>query len=700
MNSESILAFVAAGFSTILAIAGFFQHRRSIATWCFIAGMLGLAIEATITGLAFSQTNPTNWAAWHELGLIVKAFLPGIWLAFSVTYSRGEKRESMKHWRWILLATVLVPIGILALFPDQIIQEVRKLPSGQLWLSFATGAKLLNFVALIGVVLILTNLERTFRASVGTMQWRIKFLILGLAVIFGARIYTRTQGLVSSGHNYAMPDVETVGLMIGCVLIGLGYLRSGLSEIDVYPSRAVLHTSLTIVLVGGYLFFVGVLAQFAARGGGAGSFQLQAFVVLLAIAVLGVLLLSERLRQRVKAFVTHHFKRPQYDFQSIWTRFTRSTSSATSPTSVCAAAAELISDTFNVLSVSAWLLDEDKEHLTLCTSTARALNKSGEESIPFSRIEGGVNASRDAFDLDKLKGDWAETLRAATGSQFSSGGRRLCVPLWASDQFMGLIVLADRVRGIPYTTEESALLKCLGDQTASSLLNLRLAQEIVFNKELEAFQTISAFFVHDLKNAASTLRLMLQNLPVHFADPNFRADALRGIANTTNRINQIIDHLGTVRSKLELHPSEVDLNALVNEAIESVNGYPGIEIDKQLRPIRKLIGDPDRLRSVVMNLLLNARDAVGPHGRIRVETGERDGWARLSVTDDGCGMTTDFVRESLYRPFKTTKKKGLGIGMFQTKMIIEAHQGNIRVKSDIGKGTTFHVLLPLGSREQ
>jgi signal transduction histidine kinase len=86
---------------------------------------------------------------------------------------------------------------------------------------------------------------------------------------------------------------------------------------------------------------------------------------------------------------------------------------------------------------------------------------------------------------------------------------------------------------------------------------------------------------------------------------------------------------------------------------------------------------------------------VGERGRIEVKTASHDGWAALSVSDDGCGMTPSFLRDSLFRPFKTTKKKGLGIGMFQRKMNIEAHRGIIRVNSDVGKGTTFKVLLPL-----
>src|SRR5438552_2015571 len=136
--------------------------------------------------------------------------------------------------------------------------------------------------------------------------------------------------------------------------------------------------------------------------------------------------------------------------------------------------------------------------------------------------------------------------------------------------------------------------------------------------QLEAFQTISAFFVHDLKNAASTLKLTLQNLPVHFDDPAFRQDTLRSMGATTSRINQIIERLGALGSKLELRPSPVDLNRVVEQAIESVNRTPGIELAQELQPLPRFMADGDQLRSVVTNLLLNARDAVGESGRIEV----------------------------------------------------------------------------------
>jgi putative PEP-CTERM system histidine kinase len=697
VTSESTLAFIAAVLSAALAVAAVLRNRRSAAAWWFALGMLGLALDSIFTGICLSLIGLEKLAFWQEWALILKAFLVAIWLGFAVTYSRGNAGESFRRWRILIAIACLLPVAALLGFRGDLIQVLVRPNSSDLWISFSPAGKVVNVAILVGTVLVLMNLERTFRSAVGTMQWRIKFLVLGLAVIFGARIYTRSQALVFSGHYNSLTEVEAIGLLVGCVLLGVGYFRSGFREIDVYPSRAVLHTSITVLLVGGYLFVIGVLAQIVARYGGATTFQLQAFLVLVAITLLAVFLLSEKIRQRAKRFVSRHFSRPQYDFRSVWTQFTQSTSSAIDDPTLCAASAKLISETFNVLSVSVWLFDEEKNKLKLEGSTSRARDVMNEDAIEFSAIDPGLAKMRKAFDLEKIKDDWGQTLRQISKTQFSEGGNRMGVPLLAGDRYLGLIILADRVNGVPYTAEELELLECIGDQVASSLLNLRLAKEIMLGKELEAFQTISAFFVHDLKNAASTLKLTLQNLPVHFDDPDFRQDTLRSIGATTNRINQIIERLGTLGGKLELRPSAVDLKLLVEQAIENVNGMPGIEFAKEFESLPKFMADSEQLRSVVTNLLLNAREAIGERGRIEVKIGSQGGWAALSVSDDGCGMTPSFLRDSLFRPFKTTKKKGLGIGMFQSKMIIEAHHGSIRVKSDVGKGTTFQVLLPLTS---
>ena len=697
MSPNSALALAAATFSAALAVAAACRKRRSFATWCFSAGMLTFALESLFGALWHDALVPERAAFWETLTLITKSFLPGIWLCFSLTYSRGNSREFPVRSRFLVLAAFLLPVGVSLIFREQLAPIFPDNESGGNWLiSSHAAAKTLNGLLLMAAVLVLVNLERTFRSAVGTMQWRIKFMVLGLGIVFGARIYTLSQALLFSGDIMALIDVETGALLIGCTFIVVAFLRSGFAEIDVYPSHAVLRTSLTVLLAGAYLFIVGVLAQVVARAGGSATFQLQAFVVLLGFALLAVLLLSNRIRQNIRSFVSRHFERPQYDFRQIWTRFTQCMSSVVDQSGLCAAAAKLISETFNVLSVTIWLFDEH-DRLAFAASTSRSEREANDALPNLAGSEPNLTSIRalsKPFDLEKAKGDYAESLRQISSSQFRTGGNRVCTPLWTGDRCMGMAILADRVGGVPYTVEELDLLKCMGDQIAMGLVNLSLTEEIMRGKELEAFQAISAFFVHDLKNAASTLSLTLQNLPLHFDDPIFRQDALRGIGETTNRINQLISRVGALRH-LELKVVELDLNLLVADALKVLNGAPEINVVKELHLEPKLKVDRDQFGSVITNLLLNARDALGVGGEVRIETSQSDGWAILSVSDNGCGMSPAFLRASLFRPFQTTKKKGLGIGMFQSKMIVEAHRGKIQVESEPGAGTTFRIMLPL-----
>jgi signal transduction histidine kinase len=150
-----------------------------------------------------------------------------------------------------------------------------------------------------------------------------------------------------------------------------------------------------------------------------------------------------------------------------------------------------------------------------------------------------------------------------------------------------------------------------------------------------------------------------------------------------------------LRHGFSVNPVGTDLNALVTAALAQIQGDPDVEVVSRLQPLPRIPADPDQFPKVLTNLLLNAREAVGPGGRIEVRTTPQDGYAVVSVADNGCGMSAEFVRRRLFRPFQTTKQKGLGIGLFQSRMIAEAHGGRIEVESEPGRGTTFRVLLPL-----
>jgi putative PEP-CTERM system histidine kinase len=367
-------------------------------------------------------------------------------------------------------------------------------------------------------------------------------------------------------------------------------------------------------------------------------------------------------------------------------------------TELCRAAVKSVADIFQALSVTIWLVDDKKEKLTFAASTSLSETKGsglklqGTDAVEVIRY---LQNHPEPVEINSSKANWAAALRRFHPDQFLTRGNRVCVPMIGGGEVIGLMTVGDRVGGVGFSLQDFDLLKCVGDQVAASLLNAQLSRKLYQAKELEAFQTMSAFFVHDLKNAASTLDLMLQNLPVHFGDPAFREDALRGISKTVGHINHLIGRLSLLRYDLKIRPLETDLNEVVSKALSGWQKPSDVDLVKDLHPLPKVFLDQDQIHKVVTNLVLNATEAVSGKGQIRIETSQSNGWSVLAVADTGCGMSAEFLNGSLFRPFQTTKKSGLGIGMFQSKMIVEAHRGRIEVESEPGKGTTFRVFLPI-----
>ena len=239
---------------------------------------------------------------------------------------------------------------------------------------------------------------------------------------------------------------------------------------------------------------------------------------------------------------------------------------------------KLISETFDVLTVTLWLLDEETGQFALADSTGHTTGKTSPGDSGYAlptTVAAGLNDRSAPFDLENINEEWAEELRRLNPSTFPNGGNRLCVPLLAGTRVVGVVLLADRINGATYTVEELELLRCIADQISSVLLNVRFARELAHSRELEAFRTMSAFFVHDLKNAAASLNLMLKNLPVHFDDPEFRQDALRGIGNTAQRIDDMIARLSELRHRPEAVRVDTDLNQVVTTTLAERHEYAG-----------------------------------------------------------------------------------------------------------------------------
>jgi putative PEP-CTERM system histidine kinase len=701
MTMEALLAFGSAGLGTVLAIGAAFKAGRSPNRWAFAIGMAALSAERCVTGLMASAPSPNAAYHWQIWRLVILGVLPGLWLLFSLTYARGNAREFLRKWRYALGAAFLFPSLVGFLFRTRLIASTE-LIEGSRALIFRLSAYggLLYLLVLVAAILVLVNLEHTFRSAVGTVRWRIKFILLGVGVLFLVRLFTTSQALLFGTIDPRLDILHSGALLVAGLLILRSLFRTGHFNMDVHPSHSVLQGSVTILLVGVYLLLVGVLAKVVTYLGGDSSFAAKALVVLVLLVLLAVFLQSDRVRLHLSRFVSRHFQRPLHDYRTVWRKFTEGTASRVEQTDYCRAVVKLVADIFQSLSVTIWIVGDRREKITLGASTGlserQALELQPNPAETLAVLE-QLSNHPEPVDIENITAEWASVLRRCHPDEFHKGGTRACVPITAGGEVLAFLLLGDRVSGAAFALQDFDLLKSIGDQVASGLLNVRLSQRLLQAREHEAFQTMATFFVHDLKNAASTLNLMLQNLPDHFDDPAFREDALRGVGKSVAHINHLISRLGQLRSELKIAPADADLNEVVRNALTAFATEKEFQIETQLGAMPRLLLDREQFGKVVTNLVLNAREAsVGP-GRLRLTTSRAGAWAVLEAADNGSGISPEFLARSLFRPFQTTKKNGLGIGMFQSKMIVEAHGGRITVESVPGNGTTFRIFLPLTS---
>ena len=205
---------------------------------------------------------------------------------------------------------------------------------------------------------------------------------------------------------------------------------------------------------------------------------------------------------------------------------------------------------------------------------------------------------------------------------------------------------------------------------------------------------------HDLKNAIEGLSLTVNNMERHFDNPQFRTDAMKGLTSATDKLKALVARLArpvTSLSGEHKRPANVDLVPILKRVI-ATHAEPArnkYRIVTRFPSSLYALVDAARIEEVMENLVLNAIEAMDNGGTLTVEAGPTaNGSPSFSVADTGRGMSKSFIETRLFRPFSTTKKTGIGLGLYTCREVIHASAGSIEVNSVEGAGTTFHVVLP------
>jgi putative PEP-CTERM system histidine kinase len=273
----------------------------------------------------------------------------------------------------------------------------------------------------------------------------------------------------------------------------------------------------------------------------------------------------------------------------------------------------------------------------------------------------------------------------------------LVLPLLTDQNLVGIMVLTKPQHDSMLSWEDLDLLKTVGRQVASYIDRHQSAEKVAESKQLDAFNKLTAFVMHDLKNLIAQQALVVDNAVKHKDNPAFIEDAIKTIDNSVGRMSNLLRKLQRDESQNVI---TLSLSRILVEATRKRGDskpVPSLWIeDDDIR----VNADPDTLVMIVIHIIKNAQEATDVSGFVDV-TLRRDGeCASLVIEDNGEGMDHEFIRDRLFKPFVTTKSgKGMGIGVYQTNEFLKAMGGSMTVESTQGKGSCFTLSMPALSSE-
>lgn len=695
--------FIFLPLASILLCAGlglftFTRNPRHPANIGFFLGMLSLVVMECGSALLFSSLLKGSISTTGiYLVFTGQAILPLCWLAFSSVFGRADPRRAILRWLPVIVLMVPVVVYFVVYMPSEEFLSIGYDTSGLAVFIFGQKARYFYIYLVIALVINLVHLENVLRSSKGIKRWQIKYVIFGVGAILAFFIYLSSQILLFHTLTFVVLPVVSTVIIISTVLMGVFIVRHRLLDVDVFISRYVVYNSLTVLVVGAYLLIVGILTKGIMYFGVPFNYFFTTLFVFVAILLLVILLFATTLRRKIQLFINRHFYSHKYEFRDKWMETIERMSSKRSVDEVHTTLIDMISETMGASNVALWLYNPATRDFVLTRGGNSWRYKRIPRAHPFLKYIRSMGAPFLLKDIS-LDGISPEERQEIEGL-IKATGAVLCTPLVAGNDMVGFMLQGEDISGYPYIRDDFEFLKAVSTQAAIQIKNILLTQDLLTAKELDMFNRMSSFIMHDLKNLTNSLSLISQNARHNIDNPEFQKDAIRTIDSTVARMKGLIERLSMASKGFEIRKQGVNLKDLVHKAIEKMafNGSKNVIITNEIDPVLLISVDPEAMEMVLLNLISNAYEAIEREGRIRISASVDGDNVRIEVTDNGSGMDEDFVRECLFKPFRSTKKKGFGIGLYQCKTIIEAHRGSIDVSSREGQGTTFTITLPLGA---
>ncbi|MCG2839863.1 PEP-CTERM system histidine kinase PrsK [Sandaracinobacter sp. RS1-74] len=534
-----------------------------------------------------------------------------------------------------------------------------------------------------------------------------RLFAVGLGVIFAYDLNLYTLHFLIGEPNLSLLEIRGAVNALAAPLIYLALRQDGGGRFHL--SRQAAFQTVSFSMIGLYLIAMSILAYGLKMTGGNWGQLLQVTFLAVTLIAGALVVLSPRFRAELKVRIARNFYRYRYDYRVEWLRFIEKIDAQPGVAGQAPFRERLIEAVATVLDCPGGALLEpsdaggyelssrwgwpslDAPHIADSSAILLFFHESGRiaDFDQLRREAASANGGPGSHGLLKLP-QWAAADRAIW----------LGVPLIHREKLIAILLLERSLAARDLNWEDFDLLRTLGRQGASYLAEAETQAQLDEARSFDEYNRRFAFVMHDVKNVVSQLGLVARNAERHADKPEFRADMIATLNGSVAKMTDLLKLMGRENDGRagggagDGAMGEADVARILTMVAASVRRqHAALELEGAELPA-PVAGDASRLEAMLTHLVQNAVDASAPEALIRLSLERVGAQFRISVADSGHGMSRSFIRDELFKPFRSTKDGGFGIGAFEAREIARAHGGRLEVESRPGEGSRFTIYLP------
>jgi signal transduction histidine kinase len=696
-NVTNILLVIAFALNFVLGLLVYLKessHRQvnisfSIFSWALAGWVLSIL-------MIYLFQEPSWRLFWVRRSFTASSFIPSSFFFFCLVFPR--QRRYISPIKIVLISLPALLFGVLS-FTKWVVDSVR-------WESLSTrfgpAHSFFMIYILLGMFGGIYFLSKSYKRSIGLERAQIKYCFLGTFILTITGIF----------FNLIFPKLGTSKLshlgpattLIMVSFISYAILKHRLMDINIVFKKGTTYVFLLALLfVPSFLFILLGQKVFFNKI----SYLFSAIIVALLFLIT---VLFYRIKGQTEKAVEQFFFKGRYDYRETLGEFSKAMISILDLQSLSKKIIETITQTMGVEKASLFLVNEEKGGYSLFESKNIKMTDSTSQLPKDDPLSHYLQKIGEIIIREELaKGANIPELNEVI-KKMALLEAEVSIPLIWKGQLIGMVNLSHKFNKDIYSHEDIELLSTLANQTAIAIENARLYEDLKRSKSyirradrLASLGTLTAGLAHEIRNPLVAIKTFTQLLPDRLDDEEFREEFLKIASGEVDRIsllvNELLDFARPSDPKLELE----NINTLLDGMILLVSTETK---KKQINVIKNFASDlptvqidREQIKQVFLNILLNAIGATSEHGQIMVKTRSfvkpgGEPYIQIEFADTGCGIPEEHLEE-IFNPFFTTKSTGSGLGLSISNQIVQDHRGYIDVESQLDKGSSFIINLPV-----